>query len=331
MAAQTSEQEQRRRRRKRILRGLVMGGAAVGLPALANLLIARRVKPPEPPVWGRQQRYAWSQGEVAFQRLGDGPPVVLVHSLHPGASGEDWRQAAELLADSRQVFVPDLLGWGASEKPAIAYDGELYIQLLVDFLTDVVRDKAVVVAAGLAGAYAVQVGVDRNELLAGVGLVVPHGIEFHGDEPDLKDAVLNRLLNAPVLGTSALNLLTSRAALARMLKRELYASPERVDAGLVERHYRNAHQPGVRRPLAASLAGYLNHRVQEALPRLRLPTWLAWGRRAAHPPLETADLWLRDLSGARLEVFEEAGALPHAEAPARFVRRLERFLRECQA
>ena len=71
MAAWTSEEEQRRRRRKRLLQGLAIGGAAIGVPALVNALIARRARRLEPTAWGRQHRYAWELGDVQFQRLGE--------------------------------------------------------------------------------------------------------------------------------------------------------------------------------------------------------------------------------------------------------------------
>ena len=44
MTAWTSEEEQRRRRRQRILRGLLLGGAAIGLPAVINATIARQAR-----------------------------------------------------------------------------------------------------------------------------------------------------------------------------------------------------------------------------------------------------------------------------------------------
>jgi pimeloyl-ACP methyl ester carboxylesterase len=325
MAALSREEEQRRKRRKRLVQGLLVGGAAVGIPALVNVIIERRAARLAPPSWGRGHRYAWRLGEVAFQRLGSGPALVLVHSFGPGHYGHEWRAAAEILAAQHQVFVVDLLGWGRSDKPALTYDGERYIQLLLDFLGDVVRERAALAAAGLPAAYAVQVGLDHPELVRSLALSVPLGIELNGDEPDLKDAVVHRLLRLPVLGTSALNLYTSRSAIAHHL-RELYAAPDRVDASLVERHYRASHQPGAHAALAAYLAGYLNHGVEEALGRLTVPTWLAWGRQATSPAVETADLWLRRLAHAECEVFEDAGDLPHAEVPARFAAALQRFL-----
>ena len=58
MAARTSEEEQKRRRRKRLIQGLVLGAAAVGVPALANAVISRRNRKLPPAMWGRSHRYA---------------------------------------------------------------------------------------------------------------------------------------------------------------------------------------------------------------------------------------------------------------------------------
>ncbi len=326
MAAQTSQQEQKRRRRKRLLKGLLLGGAAVGIPALANALIARRTRRLPGTGWGSSHRYAWRYGEIRFQLLGEGDPVVLLHSFGPGHSGDEWRPVAEFLAARHTVMVPDLLGWGRSDKPRIGYDGELYIRLVHDFLEDVVRERATLVGAGLSGAYAVQVAADRPELVHALGLVVPAGIDFHGDEPDIKDALVFRLLRLPVLGTSALNLYTSRTGLAHYLRRDVFAAEERVDAAAIDRLYRFSHQPGAHTALAAYLSGYLNHRVLRSLPRLKTAPWIAWGRAATSPPVESADLWLHHLPEAELEVFEDSGNLPHLEQAQAFSRKLEGYL-----
>lgn len=324
----TTPDEERRRRRRRLWQGLLVGGAAIGLPALANELVRRRAGRLEPPTWGRAHRYAWKHGDVVFQRVGEGEPVVLVHAFGPGHDGQEWARVAEELGRTHRVYVPDLLGWGRSASVPDHLDGELYIQLLTDFLVDVVREPATLVAAGLPAAYAVQVAVDQRELLRGLGLVVPLGLGSRSDEPDLRDAVVHRLLRLPVLGTSAMNVYTSRSGLAHYLRREAFAAPERVDAALLEHHYRASHQRGAQAALAAYVAGYLNHGVAPILSRVAVPVWLAWGRQAADPPVEDADLWLRHLrqESAELDVFEEAGNLPHAEVPAYFALRLARFL-----
>lgn len=326
MAARTSDEEQRKGRRRRLVKGLLLGGAAVGLPALANSLIARRSKALSQPSWGRARLYAWKLGEIAYQDLGSGEPILMLHSLGPGHDAEEWRQAAEHLAADHRVVVIDLLGWGRSDKPALRYDSELYLRLIGDFLEDVVAAPATLMAAGLSAAYAVQLAVDHPERIRALVLSTPLGIEAFGEEPDLKDALLHWALKLPVVGTTALNLYTSRTALGQYLRRDAFASPALADAGRLEHHYRSSHQPGAHASLAAVLAGYANHPVAEALPRCNAPMLLVWGREATHPKVETADLWLQRVPEARLEVLESSGNLPHLEEPARFARRAHRFL-----
>lgn len=302
-----------------------MGGAAIGVPALVNALVSRRAGKLPPAVWGRGESTEWKHGKVHYQRLGDGAPVLLLHSFGPGHSGEEWREVAERLAGGFQVLVPDLLGWGRSDKPPLTYDSELYLELIANLVRRL-DDRPVVIAAGLSAAYAVQLVVDQPELIRALGLVTPAGIELHGDEPDFKDALVHWLLRLPILGTSALNVFTSRSAIASYLRKEVYSPTRPVDDAVVDQHYRSSHQQGAHGALAAYLSGYLNHNVREILDRVDVPVWLAWGRNAVTPPVESADLWLRSLQGADLEIFEECGILPHAETPGEVSRQLSRFL-----
>ncbi len=70
----------------------------------------------------------WSSGErVALELsgrerqvfravLGSGPATTLVHGFP--SSSHDWARLAPALAEGRRLLMPDLLGFGASEKPA---------------------------------------------------------------------------------------------------------------------------------------------------------------------------------------------------------------------
>jgi pimeloyl-ACP methyl ester carboxylesterase len=133
-------------------------------------------------------------------------------------------------------------------------------------------------------------------------------------------------LRTPIFGTSALNLYTSHTALGQHLRREVLAAPERADAARVDHLYRSSHQPGAHAALAAYLSGFSNHSATEALSRLTQPMWLAWGRDAKTPPVETADLWLQRVPQAELKVFEDSGNLPHLEEPKAFARVVHRYL-----
>jgi pimeloyl-ACP methyl ester carboxylesterase len=74
-----------------------------------------------------------SGGVVAHDRIGHGPPVVLVHGT-PSWSFL-WRRVAPLLATDFEVYMFDLLGYGDSEKGdgldvSIAAQGRLLVELL---------------------------------------------------------------------------------------------------------------------------------------------------------------------------------------------------------
>lgn len=325
--AKTPEQDQRRRRRGRLVRGLLVGGAALGIPALVNAVVAQRAKRLPAPRGPRAKRFLWRNHEVAFRRYGDeGPAVVLLHSIGPGHSGLEWQAVAERLQENYRLWVLDLPGWGDSPCPPGPLDSHLYLDLLLDFLNDAVGERCTLAAAGLSAAYAVQVSVDHPEAVSGLALVVPSGVDLHGEEPDLKDSIIHRLLRLPVVGTSALNVFTSRAGLSHHLGREVLAERKKLRDATLEEYYRASHQPGAKAPLAAYLAGYLNHDVSGIVDRLEPPVWIAWGRDARSPAVESADLWLRSLPEAELEVFGEAGLLPHFEQPEAFSARLDDFL-----
>ena len=51
---------------------------------------------------------------LAYERSGSGPAVVLLHGW-PGDRG-DYRALAPLLAGSAEIVIPDLRGFGESDK-----------------------------------------------------------------------------------------------------------------------------------------------------------------------------------------------------------------------
>ncbi len=349
--AQTPEQIQRSRQRKGLTRGLLIGAAAVGLPALANAWVQRKAGRLEPSTWGRAHSYSGPHGELTFQQLGEGPPLLLLHSFGPGFDNNEWRRASEILAAHHRVYALDLPGWGRSPRPSSRpakqqanphssgrLDGAFYADVVLDFVRNVLAEPTVIVASGLSAAYALHAAAEAPRLVRALGLVCPRGLDARGTGHkglgrsgsgrgrDFKDVLLYALLRVPILGTAALNLFTSRNQLRTYLRQEVYGAPDRVDAALVEHHYRSSHEPGSQAVLGAYLTGALQLPLKGVLEDFDLPVWLAWGRHAGSPAVHRADRWLKHLPQADLEVFEGSALLPHAEEPVAFCRKLEAFL-----
>lgn len=64
--------------------------------------------------WNLPERFKSDSGEIAYNVLGKGPPVVLVHGT-PSWSYL-WRHVAKRLMDDWSVYVYDLIGYGYSER-----------------------------------------------------------------------------------------------------------------------------------------------------------------------------------------------------------------------
>ena len=90
--------------------------------------------PADPASWTLTRRAATSPGEIAWDVLGDGPPVVLVHGT-PSRSVL-WRNVAPVLAERFMVYVFDLLGFGQSERHE---DQEVSIRVHGGVLAELVR------------------------------------------------------------------------------------------------------------------------------------------------------------------------------------------------
>ncbi len=309
----------------------MLGGVALGAPALINAIVARRAARRPEPSWAVAEQVDLDGWRIAYVHLTtptrvDAPPLVLLHTFGPGHSGILWRRAAERLARRHDSYVPDWLGWGDSDRQATRYTATLYIDLLARFLDTVVGRPAVLVAPHRAAAYAVQVALDAPERVAALALVAPYGLP---DEVvrDSSDPLLHPLLRAPVLGTSALNITTSERALRNHLRRETLFGAEQLGADLAQALYRNSHLPGARHALADAFCGRLGHPLPPGFgAELKPPVWLAWGRQATNPRLENADLWLQELPKADLDVLDGCRNLPHLERPAEFAATLLEFI-----
>jgi len=70
--------------------------------------------PADRAAWALTQRVALTNGEIAFDVLGRGPAVVLVHGTP--TSSFLWRKIAPKLAEHFTVYVFDMLGFGDSER-----------------------------------------------------------------------------------------------------------------------------------------------------------------------------------------------------------------------
>jgi pimeloyl-ACP methyl ester carboxylesterase len=300
----------------RLRRLAAIAGLGTAAAVVSDRLLSDAAGELEPALDAPERTYRWRDLSVAYAEAGDAddPDLVCLHGLNAAGSSGEFREVVDALAETHHVIVPDLPGFGRSDRPDFRYSAAFYEDFVADFLAEF--DDPGVVASSLSAAYvaraADEVGVDVSALL----LVCPTAVA--GPEP--QKAWLRELLRSPVLGAALFNALVSKPSIRYFNADHAYADPAAVSEAWTEYQWRSTHQPNARYAVASFVAGHCNSTL-ELGPTLRAidaPVTIAWGRDATLPPLERGRE-LADEADARLVVFDRAKLLPHVEYPDAFV------------
>ncbi len=121
-----------------------------------------------------------------FQDLGgkNAPVVVFLHGSGSGASGHSNFKAnyPELLEQGYRVIVPDLIGYGYSDKPAdVDYHLNFFVECIKQMLDSIGVSQYSLIGNSLGGAIALRYALDYPESVQRLVLMAPGGIE---NQPD---------------------------------------------------------------------------------------------------------------------------------------------------
>ncbi len=309
---------------------ILAAAGAVATLAIANYLSNLEVAAPPQVLEGERRSFSSNFGRVAYTVKGQGEPLVLIHGIYVGASSYEFRHIFDNLARNFRVYSLDLLGFGNSERPALRYTPAMYIQLIGDFVRQVVggADQPVsILAPSLTAALTIRVVASSPGLFARLILIEPTGLQNLSDEYESPGRRLVRmLLSSPLLGESIYNLVCSRRSIRYMLQTQVYADRNLVSDDMIDIYYTMAHQPGGRFPIASFISGCLNTSVVAEYARLRQPILLCWGKDSRLTPLENAYSFRSANAHADIRIFD-CGGIPQDEVPNEFVREVKEWMR----
>lgn len=228
---------------------------------------------------GEARIYRWKRGHIFYKVLGavDAPSFVLLHKPGIGASAYEMRKIMEPLAQRYRVYAPDLLGFGLSDRPRTNYSAEVYTTLCRDFLTDEVKQPAIVLASGLSCNYAVAVAASSPELCKGLVLLSPTALftDGKGNKQGLLSE-LAELVQVPAVGSMLYPLMSTRSA----LRYELERTNAHYTVSELGHLYAATHQLGAQYAPMALLAGKLAQDASRQFETLQQPALIIWGTHA---------------------------------------------------
>jgi alpha-beta hydrolase superfamily lysophospholipase len=319
--------------------GKAFAGAA--LPAALfilgyRMLSAARRQPLPAAVSGERRELSSRAGRLSYYEAGgDGPPLLLVHSVNAAGSAYEVRPLYERYKTARKVYALELPGFGFSERRAHVYTPRLMTDAILAMVEEIGRRAATsapppidALALSLSAEFLARAATEMPAAFRSLALVSPTGFDARASRREARAGgpgmpLLRDALSFPLWSRSLYDLLVSRASIRYFLGRT-WGSPA-IDEGLLEYDYLTTHQPGAQHAPYSFVSGLLfSADIVQIYDALTVPVWLTQSVRGDFVDYSRAS-GFAGRPGWIVETFQ-TGALPHFEQPDEFIRRYDGFL-----
>ncbi|MEO0575985.1 MAG: alpha/beta hydrolase [Pseudomonadota bacterium] len=283
-----------------------------------------------PAIDARRVEFTGQAGPQSYYVAGEGKPMLLLHSINASGSAYEMRPVFEYYRQTRQVFAPDLPGFGYSDRADRDYSARMYTNAVHDLLDQMPADTPVdAMALSLSSEFLARAATERPQRFRSVSLITPTGFNKGGEQLRAPEGAtrevkwLYGLVSVPLWRRKLYELLVKPSVIRYFLKRT--SGSDYFDEGLAAYDDITANQPGAEfAPLAFLSARLFSKDIRDVYERLEMPVWLPHATQGDFKDFSRAD-WARARSNWTVQALE-GGALPHFETPDAFFAAADRFL-----
>lgn len=156
--------------------------------------------------------YHWKEGAIHYKKIGEGKPILLLHNLDSASSSIEWQKIIKRLSMQHTVYAIDLIGYGHSEKPAMDYTIFLYVQLITNFIKDVIKEQTAVITSNMSAPIAIMTEQMDHNLINEIIMINPVSMRRSELIPDCTSKIKKNIINLPIIGTFLYHQLISRTS-----------------------------------------------------------------------------------------------------------------------
>jgi pimeloyl-ACP methyl ester carboxylesterase len=252
-------------------------------------------------------------GRVAYNELGSGPTVLLLHAtLH---DRHDFDPIVQTLAQRYRTIAVDWPGHGDSDRidSTIEPSAPLFADVLEDVVDALGLTRAVLIGNSVGGFAAARLAINRPESVAGLILVNAGG--FVQWNPLSRNTC--RVLGRPAVFRRV----------APHLVRGYMKAQTHSDRAIVEHAIGAATTPEGIRTGTALWRSFVTpgHDLRSRAAELTAPTLIVWGKKDIVAPLSGARATHQAIRGSRLEILD-TGHVVFSSDPDGFLAVAEPFL-----
>ncbi|MBD2627377.1 alpha/beta fold hydrolase [Trichormus variabilis] len=213
---------------------------------------------------GEVQEFLWNwenqQLQVIYETLGQGSPLLLLPAFSSVSTRGEMGELAKLLASHFQVTALDWPGFGESSRLKLDYNSAIYQQCLADFVKSVFNIPIIVVAAGHAAGYVLQLAVKQPNAFSRIVLVAPTWrgpLPTMGANPNIA-AMVRGLVRSPIFGQALYKLNTTPSFLSWMYSRHVFTDTAKLTPSFITEKWQSTQQPNARFASAAFVTGNID-------------------------------------------------------------------------
>lgn len=262
----------------------------------------------------KNQYYEWRFGKIKYTKKGKGSPLLLIHDLTAGSSGYEFNELIDTLAETREVYIMDLLGYGLSDKPHITYTNYLYVQSVIDFIKNVIGKKTDIIATGDSASIAVMAAHNDGEVIGKICLINPQSLGKLNQIPGKRKKLLKYLIDSPILGTFVYHLLTTKESIYNTFAEDYFYDKNLISELDIKAYYESAHLPdgSAKYAFASHISRFMNANIIHALKQINHSIYIISGE-GKEDAIETAESYC--FYNPSIEAFtaEKTKQLPHLE------------------
>ena len=250
--------------------------------------------------------------EIAYERIGEGPPLLLVHGA--AEDGRVWRPQLSALSDEFTVVAWDEPGAGCSSDLPDTFGLIDYANCLAALIKALALGPAHVAGLSWGGTVVQELYRHRPELIATLILVDTYA-GWKGSLPE--DEVRARVAGAR-------RMLAAPAEAFDPTLPGLFAGDPPAELVALLQEIATAVRP---ESLRTQLRAMAQADQRDLLPDIAVPTLLIWGELDARSPLSVARQFEQAIPDSTLVVIPECGHVSNLEQPEQFNTAVREFCR----
>ena len=152
----------------------------------------------------------------------------------------------------------------------MTYTNFVYVQVICDFIKNVIGEKTDVIASGFSGSFAVMACRNEGSLFNRIMLVNPPAPGNLTQMPGKKDKLLKYFLEVPVFGTLVYHMIVSRENINNLFIENMFFDPFHPDQNMLDAYYEAAHKGGAqaKAAYASKASRFMNINILPALKNI---------------------------------------------------------------